>query len=1360
MGYWTTSNIGNYPSNALKTSDNAICTDTYVCTGPGDYSQCANASVVPVSATYNKRWDRASRTPIIDYAASDANFSPADYAYFPDLRIFPTIAGAVVPIYNVPELANISTPLVLSRATILGIYSFDIKFWNDSRIIIDNSHSPAIQAGLANATAAIKIVVREDSSGTSSIFTGALGYMSVSFGGTFTQLQNGNNTLGSSTPYWCGGKLTDEYQNIVITGCSTAVSKSITLSFVGMDGVTIYPVTFQCNDILGTLVIPSLAYGSNGYIVTIVSNTSTTTTTVGIGYTTTPLGQGVNMYEPFVEAAGSELTVTVLTVQEGGYTNSPYVTKTKLSEIQSLFINATWATTTGSSNFNITNPNVVGASSSAYLSAAAAVHTDISATILSAINAVTPYAVTSVSLKSNSSWVQYMITFNMSAAQPANPLPLIIQLQDPSALGQVTLNTYQNGNNYPLFYDSAHPQGVKNCGRYFCYRRQDSFAPWSYYTGYTNPGVIAEVISMEYTIGYADLAIANRVAVQQAAMINKAGVYITANSSSTSIAAMDALSYDGKSVGRIADSSSNGAWPFSGFTYFLLRTNVHLGSCEERKATLNFIYNFYTSSAVALVTAALGFSPLPPYIRGLVLDLLVNSITCSDGTYALAQYRQPPITILATNLVTDALSAYLPAYDNVEANLNWNVQSNSDSGLIWRNFTAAPDTVVAAFTIFASKAAKTQGYSSGNTGIITAPFESVAVVPIFKINAFAQSAGATTPITVTAAILAGIYTGTILYWDDPALLAVNGVLGQYLPHERIVVVVRSNPDDVTALFSRYMALQSSHFQQVYSVDPNFGARYFNYTGVLTNFVEASSNGHVPILVDFYDNSIGYFFQSDGAPSQVVAQFCQDSSCSSGVINPSDVNAITVCMDDPNTAYSLPGTNIASYDLMISTAPGCYPIVGTIDFSMFVNANTCPNLPLTATRVRFGYWLYNGPAVLGPLKALIAAGGSTDQRASFATSICNTECNSQLLGFDYCGYRYCTFNDGDYRQVVSTCDPATQLRTVTYVLTDTICIESSQYAPQQDIKIVCDHVELASGLGTAAYFICCIGIFNCLLILFIAWRNRSDRAIRRSQPIFIFIFIVGCLMLNSSIFLFIGENTDTTCLGRPWLVNLSVTIMISPVLLKLHRIDRLFNTRGIKKVKMSDTRVLFQLLCFVLIDVILLIAWTYSYATPKEQLVYTRYNSVILPVSDQICSTDYASSFEWLIVAWQILVLSLGIYKSVKTRNVSAEYSEAKHFAVALYVIGLLGAVAYALHYFVAFAPEQLVFVRCLGIFLCSNIAITFIMGPKLSPAIDRLMGAMDRDSAVVVVSKAIPVAAAPVYGVKEEGFGENRVQNF
>jgi hypothetical protein len=143
---------------------------------------------------------------------------------------------------------------------------------------------------------------------------------------------------------------------------------------------------------------------------------------------------------------------------------------------------------------------------------------------------------------------------------------------------------------------------------------------------------------------------------------------------------------------------------------------------------------------------------------------------------------------------------------------------------------------------------------------------------------------------------------------------------------------------------------------------------------------------------------------------------------------------------------------------------------------------------------------------------------------------------------------------------------------------------------------------------------------------------------------------------------------------------------------------------------------------IVIDLVVLFAWTYSSDRPQATLVQTRYSDVIASVQDQICSTDRISIYEWLLVAYKIAIVAAGIQKSVKTRNVSAEYSEAKHFAVALYVIGIVGAVAYALRYFINFSPEVLVFIRCLGIFLCSNVAIFFVMGPKLSSSINIMMG--------------------------------------
>ena len=48
--------------------------------------------------------------------------------------------------------------------------------------------------------------------------------------------------------------------------------------------------------------------------------------------------------------------------------------------------------------------------------------------------------------------------------------------------------------------------------------------------------------------------------------------------------------------------------------------------------------------------------------------------------------------------------------------------------------------------------------------------------------------------------------------------------------------------------------------------------------------------------------------------------------------------------------------------------------------------------------------------------------------------------------------------------------------------------------------------------------------------------------RGSQLMFVYASLVGALLMNASILLFIGPATDTVCMARPWLFNLASTLM--------------------------------------------------------------------------------------------------------------------------------------------------------------------------------------------------------------------------
>ena len=191
----------------------------------------------------------------VSFAGSDSLLRDADYVNVPDLQMYPAVAAAVVPLYNVPGL---SAALVLDRATLPLIFLGDIRRWNDPRIAAlqgmgvvlpdrEISCVPA-QPPLARAPhhrprarvlrltarplarapgqmrATRSVVVRDDGSGTSEVWTTALAMFSAcvaadcSAPGDAATFQ-GRLGRGAERPDWCEGAIVSEVRD---SGFSTS----------------------------------------------------------------------------------------------------------------------------------------------------------------------------------------------------------------------------------------------------------------------------------------------------------------------------------------------------------------------------------------------------------------------------------------------------------------------------------------------------------------------------------------------------------------------------------------------------------------------------------------------------------------------------------------------------------------------------------------------------------------------------------------------------------------------------------------------------------------------------------------------------------------------------------------------------------------------------------------------------------------------------------------------------------------------------------------------------------------------------------------------------------------------------------
>ena len=87
-------------------------------------------------------------------------------------------------------------------------------------------------------------------------------------------------------------------------------------------------------------------------------------------------------------------------------------------------------------------------------------------------------------------------------------------------------------------------------------------------------------------------------------------------------------------------------------------------------------------------------------------------------------------------------------------------------------------------------------YFANNSDMVTAAFAQVPVAVLYRLDALLSgSKSLVVPLRVTADILAGIYSGSIVYWNDTKILQANMENSALLPHKEIKVKTYLLPSD-------------------------------------------------------------------------------------------------------------------------------------------------------------------------------------------------------------------------------------------------------------------------------------------------------------------------------------------------------------------------------------------------------------------------------------------------------------------------------------------------------------------------------------------------------------------------------------
>jgi phosphate transport system substrate-binding protein len=183
----------------------------------------------------------------IDFAGSDSLLKDEEYTAGKDLQMYPMLAGAVVPVYNLtwakefPADAKVPA-LVLDRQTLVDIYNAKITKWNDPAIVALN---PGLDGYLPDAT--ITAVHRSDGSGTTEIFTKALASFSADWtaGGASSvewPVDKAGNGIGGKGNQGVAAAVINTPNSIGYVELSYAISNKMSaVSLVNKAGKTVVP---------------------------------------------------------------------------------------------------------------------------------------------------------------------------------------------------------------------------------------------------------------------------------------------------------------------------------------------------------------------------------------------------------------------------------------------------------------------------------------------------------------------------------------------------------------------------------------------------------------------------------------------------------------------------------------------------------------------------------------------------------------------------------------------------------------------------------------------------------------------------------------------------------------------------------------------------------------------------------------------------------------------------------------------------------------------------------------------------------------------------------------------------------------
>ena len=280
----------------------------------------------------------------------------------------------------------------------------------------------------------------------------------------------------------------------------------------------------------------------------------------------------------------------------------------------------------------------------------------------------------------------------------------------------------------------------------------------------------------------------------------------------------------------------------------------------------------------------------------------------------------------------------------------------------------------------------------------------------------------------------------------------------------------------------------------------------------------------------------------------------------------------------------------------------------------------------------------------------------------------------------------------------------------------ITVDVKGIVPEEDLN------QISDGLRAFSYALVAINLGTAAFVAGWVAMHRRAKVVVNSQPLFLYIVALGCA-ISSCTMIALGvddgnssqSEADAACTSVPWTYSLGFCLTFSALFAKVLRVKRIFLNPSMKSVKSRAIDVIKPMLAIMLVDVALLVAWTFhdplKYKRSRDADDYDAYGYPLR--SHGMCSSPTAWEFVGPLIALHVCLLIYANVTAYSARNVKSDYQESTWVALSMVSQFQILVLAVPVLTMVAEDPVTSFFLRVGVIFINDLGVLLLIFAPKL-----------------------------------------------